>query len=47
VRVDLLAASTLGSPQRWRQLVEHNDIGNPMEIAPGAILSVPQTGGAS
>lgn len=47
VRVDLLAASTLGSPQRWRQLVEHNDIGNPMEIAPGTVLSVPRTGGVS
>lgn len=47
VRVDLLAASTLGSAQRWRQLAEHNGIDNPMEIAPGAVLSVPRSGGAS
>jgi Contractile injection system tube protein len=46
VRIDLLAASTLGSPQRWRQLAEHNGIDSPMEISPGAVLSVPRPGGA-
>ncbi len=44
VRIDLLASSTLGSSQRWRQLAEHNGIGNPMEIAPGSVLSVPRGG---
>jgi hypothetical protein len=46
VRFDLLAASALGNPLRWRALAEHNDIANPMDVAPGTVLSVPQ-GGAS
>ena len=44
VRFDLLAANALGDPQRWRVLAEHNRIGNPMEVAPGAILSIPDGG---
>lgn len=47
VRFDLLAASALGDPQRWRQLAEHNGIANPMEVAPGTVLSVPRGDGAS
>jgi hypothetical protein len=45
VRVDLLAASTVGSAQQWRELAEHNGIANPMEIVPGSVLSVPRNGG--
>jgi hypothetical protein len=47
VRFDLLAASALGNPLRWRALAEHNGIANPMSILPGDVLSVPQSGGAS
>ena len=47
VRFDLLASAALGDPQRWRQLAEHNSIGNPMEVVPGSVLSVPRPGGAS
>lgn len=47
VRFDLLASSALGDPQRWRQLAEHNAIGNPMDVVPGTVLSVPRSGGAS
>ena len=47
VRFDLLAASSLGNPQRWRLLAEHNGIANPMEVAAGTVLAVPQAGGGS
>lgn len=47
VRFDLLATNSLGNPQRWRMLAEHNRIANPMEVAPGAVLSVPPLGGGS
>jgi CelD/BcsL family acetyltransferase involved in cellulose biosynthesis len=41
VRVDLLAAEVLGDPLDWRRLADHNDLANPLEVAPGAVLSVP------
>jgi hypothetical protein len=41
VRFDLLATSALGNPQGWRALAEHNGIENPMDVAPGAVLSIP------
>jgi nucleoid-associated protein YgaU len=47
VRFDLLATAALGNPQRWRMLAEHNRIANPMEVAAGTVLSIPQSGGAS
>lgn len=47
VRFDLLAASALGNPQRWRMLAEHNGIANPMEVAPGTVLSIPPVAGTS
>jgi len=47
VRFDLLAVDALGNPHRWRALAEHNDIDNPMEVPPGAVLSVPPRDGAS
>jgi len=45
VRLDLLAAEALGSPTRWRQLAEHNDIDNPLDVPAGAVLAVPEIGG--
>jgi hypothetical protein len=47
VRFDLLAAGGLGNPQRWRLLAEHNRIANPMEVAAGTVLSIPQLDGES
>jgi hypothetical protein len=47
VRFDVLASQSLGDPQRWRALAEHNNIGNPMEVVAGSVLSVPGAGGAS
>ena len=46
VRFDLLANDALGSPLRWRLLAEHNRIANPLDVAPGTALSVPDAGGA-
>lgn len=47
VRFDLLAGDALGNPHRWRMLAAHNDIDNPMDVPPGAVLSVPPLGGAA
>jgi hypothetical protein len=44
VRFDLLASNALGNPQRWRQLAEHNTIANPLDVPPGAVLSIPPAG---
>jgi nucleoid-associated protein YgaU len=44
VRFDLLATDALGSPFRWRLLAEHNQIANPLQVPPGAVLSVPPPG---
>ncbi len=41
VRFDLLAATAVGDPQRWRLLAEHNDIANPLDVPAGTVLSVP------
>ena len=40
-RLDLLAAESLGDPLRWRELADHNGIGDPLAVAPGAVLEVP------
>jgi len=45
VRFDLLAEDALGSPHRWRELAEHNDISNPLTVDPGTVLSVPPSAG--
>ncbi len=47
VRFDLLATDALGSPFRWRLLAEHNEIANPLQVPPGAVLSVPPLDGAA
>jgi len=44
VRVDLLAAEALGDPLDWRRLADHNDLPNPLDVAPGTVLSVPGRG---
>ncbi|GAA1832123.1 hypothetical protein GCM10009682_58270 [Luedemannella flava] len=41
VRFDLLATEALGSPQRWRELADHNGIDNPLDVPAGAVLAVP------
>ncbi|MDI1463780.1 hypothetical protein QEZ54_22605 [Catellatospora sp. KI3] len=41
VRFDLLAATALGDPTRWRELAEHNGVTNPLAVAPGSVLGVP------
>ena len=46
VRFDLLANDALGSPLRWRLLARHNRIADPLDVAPGTSLSVPESGGA-
>ncbi|MEV4510719.1 hypothetical protein AB0K00_17325 [Dactylosporangium sp. NPDC049525] len=46
-RMDLLAAESLGSPMRWRELAEHNGVDDPFAVAPGRVLSVPAQGGAT
>lgn len=45
VRMDLLAAHTLGDPREWRALAEHNDVANPLTVPAGTVLTVPETGG--
>jgi hypothetical protein len=47
VRIDLLATQALGSPSRWRQLAEYNDIDNPLDVPGGAVLAVPPAGARS
>ena len=46
VRFDLLATDGLGSPFLWRQLAEHNDVANPLQVPPGTVLAVPPASGA-
>ncbi|WP_117212437.1 hypothetical protein [Allorhizocola rhizosphaerae] len=41
VRFDVLAAEALGDPTQWRELAHHNDIANPLDVRPGAVLAVP------
>lgn len=41
VRPDLLAHTALGDPLRWRELLEHNGVDNPLHVAAGTVLAVP------
>ncbi|GAA4468838.1 CIS tube protein [Phytohabitans houttuyneae] len=41
VRFDLISNEVLGSPLPWRALAEHNNIANPLDVAPGTVLSAP------
>lgn len=41
VRPDLLAYTAFGSPQRWRELLEHNGVDNPLSVSAGTVLAVP------
>jgi hypothetical protein len=45
VRPDLLARAALGDPHRWRELLEHNGIDHPFQVAPGTVLAVPPAEG--
>lgn len=40
-RFDLLAATALGDPSNWRELAEHNNISNPLDLRAGSVLGVP------
>ena len=44
VRLDLLATEAMGSPAAWRRLADHNGIDNPLAVAPGSVLGVPDGG---
>ena len=39
-----IAATVLGDPARWREVAEANGIDDPLNIAPGLTLKVPQGG---
>jgi len=41
IRPDLLALSALGSPLRWRELLAHNGIDDPLLVESGSVLAVP------
>jgi hypothetical protein len=40
-RFDLLASTALGDPANWRELAEHNNISNPLDLRAGSVLGVP------
>jgi hypothetical protein len=40
-RLDLVAAETLGSPLRWREIADVNGIDDPLGVDPGTVLAVP------
>lgn len=42
VRPDLLALTALGDPSRWRDLMAHNGIDDPLQVPPGTVLAVPR-----
>jgi hypothetical protein len=41
VRPDLLSQTAFGTPLRWRELLEHNGVDNPMTVSAGTVLAVP------
>jgi len=41
IRPDLLALSALGNPLRWRELLAHNGIDDPLLVESGSVLAVP------
>jgi len=42
VRPDLLALTAFGDPSRWRDLMVHNGIDDPLHVPPGTVLAVPR-----
>lgn len=41
-RLDAIAAETLGSAARWRQIAEANGLSNPLALRPGQQLAIPE-----
>jgi hypothetical protein len=46
-RLDQIAQERYGNPAYWRLLASVNDVDDPLDVAQGVLLSVPERGGAS